>query len=102
MPYWKRVNHEIVPANMLQSNSLTQSKWVCQQVSLLAGFLRETCATSADLCLTQPVSPGFHSEKLWGLLFLALEPWAGDPYVGLEPLASLGEPLQPRYLLIFN
>ena len=29
------------------------------------------------------MSSGFCSQKLWGLIFLALEPWAGGPGMGL-------------------
>ena len=30
---------------------------------------------------------GFYSQKLWEFIFLALEPWAEGPGVGLGPLA---------------
>lgn len=29
---------------------------------------------------------GFHNQMLWGLLYLALVAWSGDPGVGLDPL----------------
>ena len=32
---------------------------------------------------TTPTSDGFYSQKLWGLIFLALEPWAWWSGVGL-------------------
>ena len=35
------------------------------------------------LPVTQSVTAGFYKQELWGLIFLALEPWAGDPSVGL-------------------
>ena len=50
-----------------------------------------------------PLSPstsipaGFYSQKFWGLLFLALEPQAGGPEVGLGSLTPQGEPPQPRH-----
>ena len=31
---------------------------------------------------------GFYSQKMWGLLFLALEPWAEGPGMGLGLLAT--------------
>ena len=34
---------------------------------------------------TNPTTSGFYSQKLWGLIFLALEPWAGWSGVGLFP-----------------
>ena len=40
---------------------------------------------------------GFHSQKLWGFLSSALEPWAGETGVGLGPLAPQEGPLLPRY-----
>lgn len=39
----------------------------------------------------------FHSQILWGFLFQALEPWAGDPRVGWDSLVTQGEPLQLGY-----
>ena len=41
------------------------------------------------------VSPaGFQRQIFWGLIFLVLDPWAGDFSVGLRPLAPWGEALQ--------
>ena len=36
---------------------------------------------------TNSFPAGFGSRKLWELIFLALEPWAGGPGVGLALLA---------------
>ena len=36
---------------------------------------------------TDSIPAGFHSQKLWGLIFLAWEPWAGGVGVGLGLLA---------------
>ena len=41
-----------------------------------------------------PTSTGFYSQKLWRLIFLALETWAGGPDVGLDPLI----PENPSYV----
>ena len=43
------------------------------------------------------ISTGFYSQKLWGQLFLALEPWAEAPHAGLGPLLPQWEPPQLRY-----
>lgn len=34
---------------------------------------------------------GFHSQKVWGLLFLALVPTAGEPSVGWDPWLRRGD-----------
>ena len=36
---------------------------------------------------TAPTPTGFYSQKLWGLIFLVLEPWAGWSGLGLGSLA---------------
>ena len=41
-------------------------------------LLRAPAASSTD-----SIPTGFDGQKLWGLIFLALEPWAGGPGVGL-------------------
>ena len=58
------------------------SKWVYVWVPQ-EELLRDPAASSTDSILTC-----FHSQKLWGLIFLALESWAGEPGVGLGLLAS--------------
>ena len=35
------------------------------------------------LSSTTSIPAGFYRQKLWGLVFLALEPWAWGPVVGL-------------------
>ena len=39
----------------------------------------------------------FFSQMLWGLLFLPLELWAGEPGMGPKPLVHHGGPPQLRY-----
>ena len=51
--------------------------WVLQEE-----LLGVPAASSTDSTPT-----GFHSQKLWRLIFLALEPWAGGPGAGLGLLA---------------
>ena len=46
---------------------------------LCVGSLRETPEVSS----TDSIPTGFCSQKLWGLTFLALEPWTVGPSVGL-------------------
>ena len=36
-----------------------------------------------EVSSTESIPAGFCSQKLWGLIFLALEPWAGGPGVRL-------------------
>ena len=40
-----------------------------------------------EVSSTNSILAGFCSQKLWGLTFLALEPWAQGPGVGLGLLA---------------
>lgn len=58
-----------------------QSKRVCHQVSLSMGLLRGMSETPSGVT----ISTGFHSQRLWRLLFLSLEPLAGEPIWGLDP-----------------
>ena len=64
-------------------------------------FKKNICDTSSPLSHSATVAGGFHSQKLWRLLFLALQPWAREPVVGLGHFAPQGQPLQPRYLSQF-
>ena len=41
-----------------------------------------------EVSSTDSIPTDFCSQKLWGLIFLALESWAGEPGVGLGLLAS--------------
>ena len=50
-------------------------------------FKRNFLVFQQFLSLTDSIPDGFCSQKLWGLIFLALEPWAGGLGVGLELLA---------------
>ena len=45
--------------------------------------LLEELFGSSAVSSTDSITAGFCSQKLWGLTFLALEPWAGGPGVGL-------------------
>ena len=49
----------------------------------LTGDSQESCSFS-----TAPTSTGFYSQKLWGLIFLALESWAGWSGMELGSFAS--------------
>ena len=44
-------------------------------------------AWAPEVSSTNSIPNGFCSLNLWGLIFLALEPWAGGPGVGLGVLA---------------
>ena len=50
------------------------------------GSLRGT-AWDTEVSSTDSIHAGFCSQKLWGLIFLALESWAEGPGVGLGLLA---------------
>ena len=50
-------------------------------------FMRRGLRILQFLLPTQPLV-GFYSQKLWGHIFLALEPWAGWSYMGLGSHAS--------------
>ena len=50
------------------------------------GSLEELLRTP-EMSSTDSIPTGFYSQKLWGLIFLALELWAGGTGVGLGPLA---------------
>ena len=49
--------------------------------------LYEELLGAPEISSTDSIPTGFCSQKLWGLIFLALEPWAGGPGVGLGLLA---------------
>ena len=49
------------------------------------GHLRGTPEVSSF----DSIPASFYSQKLWGLIFLALEPWAGEPGVGLGLLVPM-------------
>ena len=59
---------------------------------------RNTWDLRSPLSLSATILAGFHSQKLWGLLFLALEPWAGGSDVGPGPVTIPQEgSLELRY-----
>ena len=79
--------------------------WVPQEE-----MLRAPAASS-----TESIPDGFHSQKLWELIFLALEYWCGGPGMGLgllipkipllifihkgvEPAHSISVPLLPVWM----
>ena len=67
--------------------SLLPQGWSSEEVNQSKsehGPFRRTLSPSAS------VPSGFYSQNLQGLLFLALEPRAGQPGVGLGPLAPQG------------
>lgn len=66
--------------------------------SVFAGAVRGMLGMPVALCLSNNVGP-FHSQELWGVLFLPLEPWAAG--LGIGPLAAQRGPPQPRYLSWF-
>ena len=49
--------------------------------------LYEELLGAQEVSSTNLIPIGLCSQKLWGLIFLALQPWAGEPGVGLRLLA---------------
>ena len=52
--------------------------------------LLEELFGSSAVSSTDSITAGFCSQKLWGLTFLALEPWAGGPGGRWDPLLLRG------------
>ena len=50
-------------------------------------FKRNNLRLQQFLSSTVSIPDGFYSQKLWGLVFLALETWAGRARVRLGPLS---------------
>ena len=51
------------------------------------GFFKEELLGAPEVSSAISIPTGFCRQKLWGLIFLALETWAAGPGVGLEFLA---------------
>lgn len=64
-----------------------------------SGPFKRTPGFLASFCLpwTDGLPVDFHSQILWGLLFLTLVLRAAELGVELGPLALHGGPLQPKY-----
>ena len=60
----------------------------------MCGFFKRNLLGLQKFLGTNSIPTDFCSQKLWGLLFLALEPWAGGLGVGLGFLALY---LHPSY-----
>ena len=75
----------LVPFNLLPScwstEGVSLSKSVCEP------FKRNCQGVQKFLFSTVSIPTSFYSQKLGRLLFLALEPWAVGPGVGLGPVA---------------
>ena len=78
----------LVPFELLLQHWNSQGRY---QVSLCIGPLRGTAWDSKSiLSHSSTTSDHFYRQKLKGLLFLALKPWARGPGIGMEALV-------PRY-----
>ena len=51
--------------------------------SLYKEFQYKELLGALEVSSTDIIPAGFCSQKLWGLIFLVLEPWAGGPCEGL-------------------
>lgn len=79
-----------VPSHMsLVPFKLLPQCWSLEQVKLSVS--KYTCWDSSSSSFhSATISIGFHSQKLWELIFPALEPWAGELGIGLGPFTSQG------------
>ena len=69
--------------------------------SLYKEFQYKELLGALEVSSTDIIPAGFCSQKLWGLIFLVLEPWAGGPGMALGLLApeiSLSVPLLPVWM----
>lgn len=72
--------------------------WSLEQVSLwVSESVCESSVFRSTLSFLNAISAGFHSQDLWILLFPALVPQAGEPWVGLGILTPLEGPPQLRH-----
>ena len=67
--------------------------WVPEHVGFCMCPLRVSSSHS-PLGLLKVSPAGLQNQTFWSLIFPTQDPWAGDPEVGLRPLASWGEPPQ--------
>lgn len=63
-----------------------------EQLSLCAGPLRGHLGLQQPSVSHNPIPADFHSQILWGFLFLALMLWAEETGVGLRSLTPQGGP----------
>ena len=70
-----------LPSRCYGSEGASQSRWVHVWVS------QEELLRAPEASSTNSVPAGFHSQKLWGFISLALESWAGGFGVDLGLLA---------------
>ena len=73
------------------SEGVSANKSVCRPFKKNCLGLQKFPSSSASIPAV------FHSQKLWGLVFLALKSCAGGPCVRFKLLTPLGVSLKPRY-----
>ena len=64
---------------------LAESQRVCVSSKSMQALLDES-PDSLAVYFAAPTPIDFYSQKLWGFIFLALEPWAVQSGLGLGPL----------------
>ena len=67
------------------------SEGMSQSKSVYRPFKRNSWDSRRPLSNSATTPTGFYSQKLWGLLFLALKPWAGDQVWSWDPSLLRGE-----------
>ena len=80
-------NMSLVPFK-LPPIARAQRKWVWVRESM-CGFFKRNCLGLQKFLPPTQSSPGFCCQKLWALIFLPLEPWAGVGPRLLVPEMSL-------------
>nr|KAF6469801.1 hypothetical protein HJG59_011159 [Molossus molossus] len=95
-------NNSFLPYVSLVPAELPPPCWSLEGVGPSKSLHRPFKRNCLGLQKPQPPSAliptGFYSQKLWGLLFLAVVPWAVGSGVEWEPLIPQGGPSQPSYL----
>ena len=81
------LDNSVLPCMSLVLFNILSPCWSSEGVSLsnsMHGPFKRNCQGVQQFLSFSASSPtGFYSQKLWWLIFLALEPWAGGPGVGL-------------------
>lgn len=94
------LGHTLQLVNEFPSH-MTQSVLVCYLCAktwikhvVCKPFSSRILVSYSSLALLNISLADFQSQMLWGLIFSVLDPWDGEPSVGLRALTPQGEPPQ--------